>query len=190
MKRLLKKASSDMDSSTSAKMCSSPPKENRVCMGPWPPVADGADYFAVEGQERSAPPAQPLLRQDLRYAMPATFEPGGTKPPGLYVGVANSHVDLGDRLTGHHGLLIFGKETHDLARCACLHLVERLHDLDETNGVVLRDRVAFGFVGWFVRRRLAVEYAWEGRNDFLYAHEFLILWSLRPWPAAPQRAAR
>src|SRR3984893_6639359 len=87
-----------------------------------------------------------------------------------------SNVDLGDRLTGHHGLLILGKEAHDLAGCACLHLVERLHDLDQANGVVLRDRVAFGFVGWFVRRRLAVEYAWEGRNDFLYAHEFLILW--------------
>src|ERR1700737_35564 len=90
-------------------------------------------------------------------------------------GLQASHVDLGDRLTGHHGLLILGKEAHDLARCACLHLVERLHDLDETNRVVLRDRVAIGFVGWLVRRGLAVEYAWEGRKDLLYSHEFLTL---------------
>src|SRR6266850_509401 len=104
-------------------------------------------------------------------------------------GLLASYVDLGDRLTGHHGLLILGEEAHDLARCACFHLVERLHDLDETNRVVLRDGVAVGFVGWFVGRWLAVEYARERRNDLLYSHEFLVLWSLRPWPAAPQCAS-
>src|SRR5260370_11232719 len=80
-------------------------------------------------------------------------------------GLQASHVDLGDRLTGHHGLLILGKEAHDLARCACLHLVERLHDLDETNRVVLRDRVAIGFVGWLVRPWLAVEYAYKSDGE-------------------------
>src|SRR6202048_3118577 len=104
-------------------------------------------------------------------------------------GLQASHVDLGDRLTGHHGLLILGKEAADLARCACLHLVERLHDLDETNRVVLRDRVAIGFVGWLARRGLAVEYAREGRKDSLYSHEFLVPWSLWPWAAGPPRAA-
>src|SRR3979411_2503710 len=39
-------------------------------------------------------------------------------------GLKASNVDLGDWLTGHHGLLILGKEAHDLAGCACLHLVE------------------------------------------------------------------
>src|ERR1700737_3824615 len=86
-----------------------------------------------------------------------------------------SNVDLGDRLTGHHGLLILGKEAHDLARCACLPLVERLHDLDQANRVVLRDRVAIGFVVRLVRRGLAVEYAWEGGKDLLYSHKFLVL---------------
>src|SRR5260370_16904693 len=90
-------------------------------------------------------------------------------------GLRASHVDLGDRLTGHHGLLILGKEAHDLARCACLHLVERLHDLDETNRVVMRDRVAIGFVGWLGLRLLAVEFSCEGRKDLLYTHYFLLL---------------
>src|SRR5882757_8730655 len=108
----------------------------------------------------------------------------------VMAGLKASNVDLGDRLTGHYGLLILGKEAHDLARCACLDLVERLHDLDEANRVVLRDRVAIGFVVWLVRRWLAVEYAGERRKDLLYGHEFLVLWSLRPRPAAHQRAAR
>src|SRR5229473_2999750 len=90
-------------------------------------------------------------------------------------GLKASNVDLGDWLTGHHGLLILGKEAHDLARCTCLHLVERLHDLDEANRIVLRDRVAIGFVGRPVRRGLAVKYAREGRKDLLYSHEFLVL---------------
>src|SRR5260370_4307604 len=72
-----------------------------------------------------------------------------------------SHVDLCDRLTGHHGLLILGKEAQDLARCACLHLVERLHDLDETNRVVLRDRVALAFVAWLFQRAFSVYFACE-----------------------------
>src|ERR1700675_975433 len=83
-------------------------------------------------------------------------------------GLKASNVDLGDGLTGHHGLLILGKEAHDLAGCACLHLVERLHDLDEADGV------AVGFVVRLVRRRLAVEYAGKGRKDLLYGHEFLV----------------
>src|ERR1700687_6081145 len=85
-------------------------------------------------------------------------------------GLQASHFDLGDRLTAHPGLVILGKEAHYLARCACLHLVERLHDLDETNRVVIRDRVAIGFVGWVVRGGLAVEYARERRKDLLYSH--------------------
>src|ERR1700730_7001818 len=101
-----------------------------------------------------------------------------------------SCVDLDDRLTRHHGLFILGKEANDLARCACFHLVERFHDLDEANRVVLCNRVAIGFVGWLVRRWLAVEYAWEGREDFLYGHEFLVPWSLRPRLEAHQRVAR
>ena len=55
-----------------------------------------------------------------------------------------SNIDLGDRLTGHHGVLVLDKKAHDLAGQAGLHLVERLHDLDEANGVFLRDRVAVG----------------------------------------------
>jgi hypothetical protein len=57
-----------------------------------------------------------------------------------------SNIDLGDGLTGHHGFLIIDKEAHDLARYACLHLDERLHDLDEANRVILRNRIAAGFV--------------------------------------------
>src|SRR5258707_4749571 len=90
-------------------------------------------------------------------------------------GLQTSNVDLGDRLTGHDGLLILGKEAHDLAGCACFHLVERLHDLDEANRIVLRDRVAIGFVGRLFRRWLAVGYAKERRKDLLYSHEFLVL---------------
>src|ERR1700704_2337368 len=90
-------------------------------------------------------------------------------------GLTASNVDLGDRLTGHHRLLILGKEAHDPARCAGLDLVERLHDLDEANRVIFRDRVTVGFVGWLVRRWLAVEYAREGRKDLLYGHEFLVI---------------
>src|SRR6266700_7377317 len=51
-----------------------------------------------------------------------------------------SNVDLGDRLTGHHRFLILGEEAYDLAGRARLHLVERLHDFDEADRVVLRDR--------------------------------------------------
>src|SRR5882724_2855458 len=72
-------------------------------------------------------------------------------------GLKASNVDLGDRLTGHHGLFIFGKEAHDPARRACLDLVERLHDLDQADGVVLRGHVAIGLVVWLVRRWFAVE---------------------------------
>src|SRR5882724_7292812 len=91
-----------------------------------------------------------------------------------------SNLDLSDRLAGHHRLFILGEEAYDLAGCARLHLVERLHDFDEADGVLLRDRVAVGFVDRLVRRRLAVEYAWEGRKDLLYGHEVLVVGSLRP----------
>src|SRR4029077_2585027 len=75
-----------------------------------------------------------------------------------------SNLDLDDRLTGHHRVLILGKETYNLAGRARLHLVERLHDLDEADRIVLRDGVAVGFVGWLVRCRLAVEDARKGRE--------------------------
>src|SRR3984893_9614302 len=136
-------------------------------------------------------PAEGLCRQTRqRAAQQASLCRPCCRPVRSQGPTPGPHDYLGDRLTGHHGLLILGKEAHDLARCACLHLVERLHDLDETNRVVLRDRVAIGFVGWFVRRWLAGEYAREGRKDSLYSHEFLVPWSLWPWPAPPQRAAR
>src|ERR1700733_7933362 len=90
-------------------------------------------------------------------------------------GLQTSNVDLGDRLTGHHGLFILDKETHDPADRACLHLVERLHDLDEADRIVLRDGIAIGFVVRLVRRRLAIEYAWPGGNDLLYGEQFLLL---------------
>src|SRR5437762_12195306 len=73
-----------------------------------------------------------------------------------------SNVDLGDRLTGHHGVLVLGKEAHELAGQARLHLVERFHDLDQADRVVLRDGVAVGFVGRLVGRGLAVEDAGKG----------------------------
>src|SRR5258708_4217830 len=72
-------------------------------------------------------------------------------------GLAASNVDLGNRLTGHHGLLVLGEETYELAGQTRLHLGERLHDLDQADPVVLRDGVAVGFVG-----RLAVEDAGKG----------------------------
>src|ERR1700687_1610434 len=82
-------------------------------------------------------------------------------------GLNASDIDLGDRLTCHHGVLVLDKEAQDLAGHACLHLVERLHDLDEANRFFLRDRVAVGFVIRLVRCRLAVEYAWERRKYLL-----------------------
>src|SRR5437667_10515075 len=77
-------------------------------------------------------------------------------------GLAASNVDLGDRLTGHHGLLVLGEETYKLAGKARLHLVERLHDLDQADRVVLCDGVTIGFVGRLVGRGLAVEDAGKG----------------------------
>src|SRR5882757_1834799 len=82
-------------------------------------------------------------------------------------GLPASNVDLGDRLTGHDGVLILDKEAHDLAGCTCLHPVERLHDLDQTDRVVFHDHVAVRFVVRLVGRRLAVEDAREGRKDLL-----------------------
>src|SRR5260370_37938352 len=82
-------------------------------------------------------------------------------------GLTGSDSDRGDRLAGHHGVLVVDKEAHDLAGHARLYFVERLHDLDEADRVFLRDRVAIGFVVRLVRCRLAVEYAWEGRKDLL-----------------------
>src|SRR6202043_794142 len=89
-------------------------------------------------------------------------------------GLNASNVNLCDRLTGHHRILVLGKEANDLAGCARLHLVERLYHLDQADRVVFRDRVTIGFVDWLVRCWLAVEYAWEGRKDLLYGHEFLL----------------
>src|SRR5229473_2764506 len=83
-------------------------------------------------------------------------------------GLPASNVYLGDRLTGHHCVLILDKEAHDFAGCSRLHLVERLHDFDEADRIVLRDRVAVGFVDRLVRCWLAIEYAWKGRKDLLY----------------------
>src|ERR1700738_1433693 len=89
-------------------------------------------------------------------------------------GLNASNVNLGDWLARHHRILVLGKEANNLAGCARLHLVERLHHLDQADRVVFPDRVAVGFVGRLVRRWLAVEYAWEGRKDLLYGHEFLV----------------
>src|SRR6266581_952156 len=85
-------------------------------------------------------------------------------------GLPASNVDLGDRLTSHHGVLILDEEAHDLAGYTCLHLVEGLHDLDEPDRVVQSDRVAVGLVDWLVRCWLAVECAGKGRKDLLNGH--------------------
>src|SRR5882757_1286342 len=68
-----------------------------------------------------------------------------------------SHVDLGDRLAGHHGFLILRQEAHDLARRTGLHLIERFHHLDQADGVIFRDGVAGGLVVRLVGGGLAVE---------------------------------
>src|SRR5271168_1146550 len=73
-------------------------------------------------------------------------------------GLNASNVDLGDRLPRHHGILVLGKEAYDLASRARLHLVERLHHLDQADGVVFPDHVAIGFVDWLVQCWLAVKY--------------------------------
>jgi hypothetical protein len=90
-------------------------------------------------------------------------------------GLKASNVNLGNRLASHDWLLVFSKEAHDFTRCARLHLVEGFHDLDQANRVILRDPISIRFVGWFIWGWLPVEYAWERRKDFLYAHEFLFL---------------
>src|SRR3981189_3737282 len=96
-----------------------------------------------------------------------------------------SHVDLCDRLTGHHGLLILGKEADDLARCACLHLVERLRHAEVPDHAAKHHPVAIGFVGWLVRRWLAVEYAAMIRRSSSSPVPMPNISHLRPWPAAP-----
>src|SRR5258708_1471205 len=57
-------------------------------------------------------------------------------------GLDASNVDLGNRLAGHHRVLVLRQEAHDLAGQAGLDLIERLHDLDQADRVVFHDGVA------------------------------------------------
>src|SRR5438067_10127628 len=75
-----------------------------------------------------------------------------------------SNVNLGNRLAGHHGLLVLGEETQDLARRAGLDLVERFHHLDEPDRVVLRNGISVGLVVRLIGRGFAIEYAGQRRE--------------------------
>src|ERR1700751_2540713 len=85
-----------------------------------------------------------------------------------------SNVDFGDRLPGHDGLLVLRQEPQDLAGSAGFHLVERFHDLNESDRIAVRDHVTVVLVGRLVRRRLAVEDARKRREDLLGCHGFLV----------------
>src|SRR5258708_26717601 len=82
----------------------------------------------------------------------------------------SSNVENDQRVTGVNRPFVFDEKFRNPPGGVGLHLVERLHHLDQADDIAGRDRVAVFLVGRLVRGRPAEEGPRQGRNDLFDGH--------------------
>src|SRR5688500_11044735 len=92
----------------------------------------------------------------------------------------SSNFDFRQRLAGHHGIFVLGRESDDPARLIRLHLVEGFHHLDEADDVADRHMVAFILVGRLIGRGLSVESSRKRRQESFDCHSFPSWFAFQP----------